>query len=60
MNTALVQVLGAVAYGELKAYEGAKAGAADAPDEATRKLNREGKFGGFSIGGSGQRVDLTE
>ena len=25
MNTALVQVLGAVAYGELKAYEGARA-----------------------------------
>lgn len=36
MNTALVQVLGAVAYGELKAYEGAKAEAAAAPDEATR------------------------
>ncbi|MCL4715473.1 MAG: hypothetical protein KJZ75_11230 [Hyphomonadaceae bacterium] len=32
----------------------------DIADEATRKLNREGKFGGFSIGGSGQRVDLTE
>jgi hypothetical protein len=27
MNKALVQVLGAVAYGELKAYEGAKAAA---------------------------------
>ena len=36
MNTALVQVLGAVAYGELKAYEGAKADAAAAPDEETR------------------------
>jgi rubrerythrin len=37
MNTALIQVLGAVAYGELKAYEGAKAEAAAAPDEATRR-----------------------
>ena len=36
MNTALVQVLGAVAYGELKAYEGAKADAAAATDEETR------------------------
>ena len=36
-NTALIQVLGAVAYGELKAYEGAKAEAAAAPDEATRR-----------------------
>ena len=36
MNTALVQVLGAVAYGELKAYEGAKAEAEAATDEATR------------------------
>jgi len=36
MNTALVQVLGAVAYGELKAYEGAKAEAAAATDEETR------------------------
>ncbi|HZQ86479.1 MAG TPA: ferritin-like domain-containing protein [Acidimicrobiales bacterium] len=36
MNTALVQVLGAVAYGELKAYEGAKAEAEAAGDEATR------------------------
>ena len=41
MNTALVQVLGAIAYGELKAYEGAKADAADAPDEATRKRYRK-------------------
>lgn len=37
MNTALIQVLGAVAYGELKAYDGAKADAAAAPDEATRR-----------------------
>lgn len=36
MNTALVQVLGAVAYGELKAYEGAKAEAEAAGDEETR------------------------
>jgi len=36
MNTALIQVLGAVAYGELKAYEGARAEAEAAPDEATR------------------------
>ena len=36
MNKALVQVLGAVAYGELKAYEGAKADAEAAPDEETR------------------------
>ena len=36
MNTALVQVLGAVAYGERKAYEGAKADAEAASDEATR------------------------
>jgi hypothetical protein len=36
MNIALVQVLGAVAYGELKAYEGAKADAEAAPDETTR------------------------
>jgi DNA-binding ferritin-like protein (Dps family) len=41
MNTALVQVLGAVAYGELKAYEGAKADAASAPDEATRRRFRK-------------------
>lgn len=37
MNTALVQVLGAVAYGELKAYEGAKADADAATTEADRK-----------------------
>lgn len=41
MNTALVQVLGAVAYGELKAYEGAKADAAGAPDEASRRRYRK-------------------
>ena len=41
MNTALVQVLGAIAYGELKAYEGAKAEAAAAPDDATRKRYRK-------------------
>jgi len=40
VNTALVQVLGAVAYGELKAHEGAKADAASAPDEATRRRFR--------------------
>ena len=34
MNTALVQVLGAVAYGEWKAYEGAKADAARRPRRA--------------------------
>lgn len=41
MNTALVQVLGAVAYGELKAYEGAKAEAAVATDAATRRRYRK-------------------
>jgi hypothetical protein len=41
MNTALVQVLGAVAYGELKAYEGARAEADAAPDEATRRRYRK-------------------
>jgi hypothetical protein len=41
MNTTLVQVLGAVAYGEWKAYEGAKADAAAAPDEATRRRFRK-------------------
>ena len=39
-NTALIQVLGAVAYGELKAYEGAKAEAAAATDEPSRKRFR--------------------
>jgi rubrerythrin len=37
MNKALVQVLGAVAYGELKAYEGAKLDAEAATSEADRK-----------------------
>lgn len=41
MNTALVQVLGAIAYGELKAYEGAKEAAAGAADEAERKRHRK-------------------
>jgi len=41
MNTALVQVLGAVAYGELKAYEGAKAEAEAATDEASRRRFRK-------------------
>jgi DNA-binding ferritin-like protein (Dps family) len=39
-RTALIQVLGAVAYGELKAYEGAKARAAETSDEAERKVWR--------------------
>ncbi|MEY2477266.1 MAG: hypothetical protein QOG87_2581 [Actinomycetota bacterium] len=41
MNKALVQVLGAVAYGELKAYEGAKAEAEGASDEETRRRFRK-------------------
>lgn len=41
MNKAMVQVLGAVAYGELKAYEGAKAAADAAPDEASRRRFRK-------------------
>ena len=41
MNTALVQVLGAVAYGEWKAYEGAKADALAASDEPTRRRYRK-------------------
>lgn len=41
MNTALVQVLGAVAYGEWKAYEGAKAEAAAATDEVSRRRYRK-------------------
>jgi DNA-binding ferritin-like protein (Dps family) len=41
VNTTLVQVLGAVAYGELKAYEGAKADAEAASDEASRKRFRK-------------------
>lgn len=40
-NTALIQVLGAVAYGELKAYEGAKAEAASATDDAQRRHFRK-------------------
>jgi DNA-binding ferritin-like protein (Dps family) len=40
-NTALIQVLGAVAYGELKAYEGAKADAAAATTEADRRRFRK-------------------
>jgi rubrerythrin len=40
-NVALVQVIGAVAYGELKAYEGAKAAAAEAPDESSRRWMRK-------------------
>jgi DNA-binding ferritin-like protein (Dps family) len=36
MNKTLVQVLGAVAYGELKAYEKAKELSEAAPDEGTR------------------------
>jgi DNA-binding ferritin-like protein (Dps family) len=41
VNKALIQVLGAVAYGELKAYEGAKADAAAATDEASRRRFRK-------------------
>jgi hypothetical protein len=41
VNKALVQVLGAIAYGELKAYEGAKAEAEAAPDDATRRRYRK-------------------
>ena len=40
-NTSLIQVLGAVAYGELKAYEGAKAEAAAAENEVQRKRYRK-------------------
>jgi hypothetical protein len=40
MNTALVQVLGAIAYGELKAYEGAREQAAATTDEVERKRLR--------------------
>ena len=39
-KTALIQVLGAVAYGELKAYEGAKAEAEAATDPALRRRHR--------------------
>src|SRR5690606_27845050 len=41
MNTALVQVLGAVAYGELKAYEGAKAEATATDDPELRRRHRK-------------------
>ena len=41
MNKALVQVLGAVAYGELKAYEGARAEAAAATTETERRRFRK-------------------
>ena len=41
MNTALVQVLGAVSYGELKAYEGAKADAEATADESERRRFRK-------------------
>jgi DNA-binding ferritin-like protein (Dps family) len=40
-HRALVQVLGAVAYGELKAYEGARARAAAAGDPAERRAHRQ-------------------
>lgn len=40
-NTALIQVLGAVAYGELKAYEGAKAEAAKAETDKDRKFHKK-------------------
>ena len=40
-NTALIQVLGAIAYGELKAHEGAKAAAAEATTEDERRWHRQ-------------------
>ena len=40
-NTAMIQVLGAVAYGELKAYEGAKADAAAATNDTARARFRK-------------------
>ena len=40
MNTALTQVLGAVAYGEWKAYEGAKAEAEATDDPELRRRHR--------------------
>ena len=40
-DLALIQVLGAVAYGELKAYENAKAAAESAVDEAERRRYRK-------------------
>ena len=39
-RTAMIQVLGAVAYGELKAYEGAKERTAEATTEAEKKVWR--------------------
>ncbi|MEY2402657.1 MAG: hypothetical protein QOD38_208 [Acidimicrobiaceae bacterium] len=40
-NTALIQVLGAIAYGELKAYDGAKADADAATTEEGRRWHRQ-------------------
>jgi rubrerythrin len=40
-DIALIQVLGAVAYGELKAYDGAKADADAAATEAERRWHRQ-------------------
>jgi len=40
-NTALIQVLGAIAYGELKAHDGAKADAEAATTEDDRKWHRQ-------------------
>ena len=40
-NTALIQVLGAVAYGELKAYDGAKAEAESAETDEARRWHRQ-------------------
>ena len=40
-NTSLIQVLGAIAYGELKAYDGAKAEAEAAPTEEERRWHRQ-------------------
>jgi rubrerythrin len=40
-NTALIQVLGAIAYGELKAYDGAKAEAESAATEDARRWHRQ-------------------
>lgn len=40
-STALIQVFGAVAYGELKAYEGARAAAASAANDTIRRRMRK-------------------
>jgi rubrerythrin len=40
-RTAFIQVLGAVAYGEWKAYEGARARAAEAPTDEERRTYRK-------------------